>query len=199
MLTDLPNMLTLSRIAMIPVITALFFAADIRHTPMASWIACGLFTVAALTDLLDGYLARSRRETSRLGQFLDPIADKLLVAAVILLLVGFDRIAGIHILPTLVILCREFLVSGLREFLAGTKVSMPVSQFARWKTVIQMIALGFLIVGDAGPVAIPVTAIGVSGLWIAAALTLITGYDYFVRGMRHIVSEAAAGPEDGER
>jgi cardiolipin synthase len=199
MLTNLPNLLTMSRIAMIPVITALFFAADIRHTPMASWVACGLFAVAALTDLLDGYLARSRRQTSRLGQFLDPIADKLLVAAVILLLVGFDRIAGIHILPALVILCREFLVSGLREFLAGTKVGMPVSQLAKWKTTIQMFALGFLIVGDTGPALIPSTPIGLTGLWLAAVLTLVTGYDYFLRGMRHIVAEPDPGPGGEDR
>ena len=193
MLTNLPNMLTLSRIAAIPVISALLFWSGGRDAAVASWTACTLFTLAALTDMLDGYLARSRRETSRLGQFLDPMADKLLVAAVLLLLVGIDRVVGIHLVPALVILCREILVSGLREFLAGTRVSMPVTQLAKWKTTIQMVALGFLIVGDTGPHWFPVSEIGLAGLWIAALLTLITGYDYFMRGMRHIVSEPQAG------
>ncbi|MEX2641985.1 MAG: CDP-diacylglycerol--glycerol-3-phosphate 3-phosphatidyltransferase [Acetobacterales bacterium] len=193
MLTNLPNLLTLSRIAAIPIISALLFWSGGRDAALVSWTACALFTLAALTDMLDGYLARTRRETSRFGQFLDPVADKLLVAAVLLLLVGIDRIIGVHLVPALVILCREILVSGLREFLAGTRVSMPVTQLAKWKTTIQMVALGFLIVGDTGPHWLPVSGIGLAGLWIAALLTLITGYDYFMRGMRHIVSDQRAG------
>src|SRR5690606_18446116 len=137
--------------------------------------ACGLFAVAAFTDFLDGYIARATRQQSALGRFLDPVADKLLVAAVLLMMAGFGQIQGLVILPAVVILCREIMVSGLREFLAGIQVGVPVSQLAKWKTFLQMVAIGFLIVGDAGPAALPVRLIGETGLWIAAALTLITG------------------------
>ena len=141
-----------------------------------------------MTDFFDGYLARALSQQSMLGKFLDPIADKLLVSSLILMLVAFNRIPGIAILPAVVILCREILVSGLREFLAGAQVGVPVSKLAQWKTTLQMLMLGFLIVGPAGPMFGPLstTDVGVVGLWIAAVLTLVTGYDYFRAGLRHV-------------
>lgn len=187
-LTNLPNILTLSRIACVPVIVALFFVPR----DWAAWLACAVFTLAAMTDYLDGYLARQRAEVSAFGKLLDPIADKMLVAAVLLLLVGSGQLAGISIIPALIILMREILVSGMREFLAGFGGrSLPVSFLAKWKTVVQMVALGFLIVGDAGPEILPVTLIGVVGIWAASLLTLITGWQY----VRESVSQIMAAPK----
>jgi cardiolipin synthase len=200
MVTNLPNLLTLFRIGVIPVLVALFYIDSVA----ARWIALGLFSIAAITDFFDGYIARVMRQQSVLGQFLDPIADKLLVSAAILMMVGFGQIAGYVILPALVILCREILVSGLREFLAGISISMPVSALAKWKTLIQMIAIGFLIIGDVGPDILPVRLIGEVGLWAAALLTLVTGYDYLRVGLRHIqqathAAADAANAADAER
>jgi cardiolipin synthase len=175
--------LTLSRIAAIPVLTALFFVPG----DWVRYVACAVYTAAAVTDYLDGYFARAWKQQSKLGRIFDPIADKLLVAATILLLVAFGRVTGVLVLAALVILCREVLVSGLREFLAELRIGLPVSGLAKWKTGIQMTALGFLIVGDAQPTAfLPVTWIGVTGLWIAAVLTLVTGWDYLMAGLRYV-------------
>ena len=185
MLTNLPNMLTLSRIGVIPILALVIYV----NQPATRWIALALFTLAGITDYFDGYLARNRGQVSALGRFLDPIADKLLVAAVLLMLVGVDSIAGATLLPALVILCREFLVSGLREYLAEIQVRVPVSKLAKWKTTIQMVTLGFLIVGDAGPAALPVQTIGEVGLWLAAALTFVTGYTYLSEGLKHMMPE----------
>ncbi len=189
MLTSLPNLLTLSRIAAIPGLVALLYF----HSPAMRWVALGLFTLAAITDYFDGYLARHRGEVSGLGRFLDPIADKLLVASLIVILVAIRQIEGLLVIPAIVILCREILVSGLREYLAELKVPLPVSSMAKWKTVIQLVALGFLIVGEeAGPEILPMTVIGDSGLWIAALLTLVTGYDYLARGLEHMTKDGGA-------
>ena len=182
MLTSLPNLLTYFRIAAIPGIVALFYL----ESDLGLYLACGLFGIAAITDFFDGYLARAYSQQSNLGRFLDPVADKLLVAAILLTMTGFGQISGLVILPTLVILCREILVSGLREFLAEIRIGVPVSTLAKWKTLLQMIAIGFLIVGDAGPAQLATRLIGETGLWIAAGLTLITGYDYLHAGIRHI-------------
>lgn len=192
MITSIPNLLTFSRIAVIPVIVALFWIDGNG----ARWIACAIFTLAGITDYLDGYLARTWREQSQLGALLDPIADKLLVATTLLLLAAFDRIQGLTLLPAILILCREILVSGLREFLATLNVGVPVTRLAKWKTAIQMVAIGFLIVGDAGTWLIPYTVeIGIVGLWLAAALTFLTGYDYLREGLHHImVNPAPANP-----
>ncbi len=186
MLRGLPNILTVSRILSIPVLICLLLFVD---DPLGIWLAFSAYTYACITDFFDGYLARAWHQQSAFGRFLDPIADKLLVAAVLLALVGIDRISGLLVLPAAVILCREILVSGLREFLAEVDVSVPVSKLAKWKTGIQMLALGFLMVGPNGPDFGPVstTEIGVGGLWGAALLTLVTGYDYLVHGIRHIV------------
>ena len=183
----LPNFLTLSRILVIPPIVGLFWVEG----DWPRWTALGLYAVACITDFFDGYLARSRGEISRFGRFLDPVADKLLVASVILMLCAFGRIEGLAILAAVVILCRELLVSGLREFLADLRQGLPVSRLAKWKTSIQMLALGFLIVGTAAPAWIPAVVIGEVGLWIAAVLTLITGYDYLVIGLRHMNEDPA--------
>ena len=182
-LFNLPNLLTLSRIAAIPVIVALLYF----HDPVTRWIALALFVLAGVTDYLDGYLARHWGQVSAFGRFLDPIADKLLVAGLIVILVAIGDISGLVVIPAIIILCREILVSGLREYLAEIKVPLPVTKLAKWKTGIQMVALGVLIVGhEAGPEAVPVQLIGEAGLWIAAALTLLTGYDYLARGVKHM-------------
>jgi cardiolipin synthase (CMP-forming) len=193
MLLTLPNVLTLSRVAVIPVFVGLFFL----ESTAGQWMACALFTLAGITDFFDGYLARSRGQLSAFGTFLDPVADKLLVASALLMMVGFGQIADLAIIPAVIILCREIMVSGLREYLAGLSISLPVSKLAKWKTTIQMIAIGILILGDAAhptlSEAFPVRLIGESGLWIAAVITLITGYDYLRAGLRHMDTPPAAG------
>lgn len=193
MITSIPNLLTISRVVAIPVIVALFYL-DGREW---QWLACAVFAAAAITDYLDGYFARVWREQSAFGRFLDPVADKLLVAAVILMLVAFDRISGLSVVPALIILCREILVSGLREFLASLQVGLPVSRLAKWKTTIQMVALGFLIVGGSGPAWIPVETIGDIGLWTAAILTLVTGWDYLRASARYVTPGSEPPPPGG--
>jgi len=187
---DLPNILTVSRIVAIPLLVALLFL----DAGFWQWLALMVYVAACVTDFFDGMLARQRAQESALGRFLDPIADKLLVAAVILMLVAVDRIDGWLVLPALVILCREVLVSGLREYLAELQVGVPVSTLAKWKTTVQMVALGLLIVGDAAPHF--VHWLGAVGLWIAAGLTLVTGYDYLRVGLRHMTE---TGPENPTR
>jgi cardiolipin synthase (CMP-forming) len=184
LLTSLPNLLTLSRIIVIPVVIATFYVPG----SFARWFACALFSAAAVTDWLDGHMARRWQQQSEIGRFLDPIADKLLVSATLFMLTAFGRLSAQAVLPALVILCREILVSGLREYLAGLRVGMPVSRLAKWKTMIQMVAIGVLIVGDAGPGVVPVAAIGETLLWVAALLTLLTGYDYLIAGLRHMTN-----------
>lgn len=195
MLTSLPNLLTVSRILLIPLIVAMFWIDG----DVARWVTLGLFITAGVTDYLDGVAARTMGETSNLGKFLDPVADKLLVASILMMLVGFGGIHDLAILPALVILCREILVSGLREFLAGIKVGVPVSKLAKWKTAVQMTAIGFLIVGKAGPTlmdgAVTSRAVGEVLLWIAALLTIVTGYDYMRAGLRHM-ARADGPPQD---
>jgi len=181
-LLSLPNLLTLSRILVIPLVVASFYVPG----DYARWFACALFSAAGFTDWLDGHVARRWQQQSELGRFLDPIADKLLVSATLFMLTTFGRLSAHAVLPALVILCREILVSGLREYLAGLRVGMPVSRLAKWKTVIQMVAIGVLIVGEAGPGLLPVAAIGETLLWIAALLTLVKGYDYLQAGFRHM-------------
>ena len=199
MLTKLPNILTFSRIVAIPVLIGLLLFVD---DPAGSWLAFGAYTYACITDFFDGYLARAWHQQSAFGRFLDPIADKLLVASVLLALVGIDRISGLTVLPAAVIMCREILVSGLREFLAEVRVGVPVSALAKWKTALQMLCLGFLLVGPNGPDFGPVTTseIGIYGLWVAAVLTLITGYDYLVHGLKHIrETDHAPAPKHPEQ
>jgi cardiolipin synthase (CMP-forming) len=189
MLFNLPNLLTLSRIVAIPlVIICLWF-----DTTWGQWLAMIIFVVAAVTDWFDGYFARRYHQISRLGRFLDPIADKLLVAAALVMLVANGPLHGVHVLAALIILAREILVSGLREFLAELRVGLPVSQLAKWKTAAQMTAIAFLLVGEAGPKEIPVVPIGLTLIWIAAALTIVTGYDYLRTGLRHMADDIPPG------
>ncbi len=188
MLTNLPNLLTLSRIAIIPVVVGLLFIPE----GWAAWSAFSLYAAACITDYFDGYLARAWHQESPVGRFLDPIADKLLVSAVLFLLVATDRLTSLSTVPAVIILLREVMVSGLREFLAGLQVSVPVTRLAKWKTTIQMLALGTLIVGDHGPAALPVRDIGILGLWAAGALTLVTGWDYMRVGWRHMITPQPA-------
>lgn len=186
MLTSPPNLLTLVRIGLIPVLLVLLHLEG----AWARWLACAVYTIAASTDYLDGWLARSLDQHSRLGRWLDPVADKLLVAATVLVLVAFDRAP---LLPSLVILMREITISGLREYLAEARLVLPVSRLAKWKTAVQMTALGFLIVGDAGPWWLFVPEIGFWGLWLAALLTIVTGWDYVQRSVGHMLAERAEG------
>jgi CDP-diacylglycerol--glycerol-3-phosphate 3-phosphatidyltransferase/cardiolipin synthase len=187
----LPNLLTLSRILAVPILVFLLW----RPSWFDYSITFVLYCLVGITDYFDGYLARAQGTVSRLGQFLDPIADKIMVAAVIVLLVarlpaeGFDGraiIADWHLIPALVILLREIIVSGLREFLAGLQVSVPVSQLAKWKTALQLISLGALILAGAVPQWLWVHQLGLATLWGAAALTLITGWDYLRVGLKHM-------------
>jgi cardiolipin synthase (CMP-forming) len=188
MLTTLPNLLTLSRIVAIPLVIATFYMAP----PQGPWLGCALFAAAGVTDWLDGRLARAWKQQSELGRFLDPIADKLLVATTLFMLGVHGRFSAPTILPALVILCREILVSGLREHLAELRVRIPVSRLAKWKTAIQMVAIGVLLVGDSGPAWLPGRAIGETLLWLAAALTVKTGYDYLQAGLSHITEGTPA-------
>src|SRR5690242_13033956 len=190
MLTTLPNLLTLSRILAVPLLVGTFYLP--QH--WAPWVACVLFSAAGITDWLDGHFARRWKQQTDFGRFLDPIADKLVVAAALFMLVATSRVGGLTILPALVILMREILVSGLREHLASLHVGIPVSRLAKWKTGLQMVAIGVLLVGDAGPDFIPVRMIGEVMLWIAAALTLVTGYDYLQTGLTHMDATPAPPP-----
>ncbi len=188
MLQHLPNQLTMARIAVIPIILLLM----LLETPSASWAAFVLFVLAALTDWLDGYLARKQKLVSDFGRVMDVIADKLLIAAVLLVLVNLRAISGILILPAIIILMREVAVSGLREFLAEVRVRVPVSKLAKWKTASQLFALPFLIISQHAPAAIPAQAIGSVLLWIAGVLTLVTGWDYLRANLQHMTEDKAA-------
>ena len=184
---NLPNCLTYGRLAAVPAVVALLMPP---HEEWARWPALGIFILAGLTDYFDGYFARLYAQQSALGRMLDPIADKLLVAACLLMLVADETLSGWSLWAAVVILCREILVSGLREFLAGLKVSVPVSRVAKWKTVLQLVAVGFLIAGPAGDRVLPnISEAGLVLLWAAALLTLYTGWDYFQAGIRYVMNE----------
>lgn len=181
-MTNLPNLLTLGRIAVIPLIVALFYVPG----DGARWLAFALFVAAAVTDFVDGWLARRMGLTSALGRFLDPIADKLLVAAVLMMLVSGGGLTPAGVIAALVILLREVLVAGLREHLAELHVGLPVSRLAKWKTAVQMAALALLLIGSAAPAGWPVRQAGEACLWLAALLTAVTGWDYLRTALRHL-------------
>ena len=173
---SLPNVLTYARIAAVVAIVACMYFLP---THAGRWLALAIYIAACITDWLDGYLARVWRQQSTLGRMLDPIADKLLVGATLMMLTHDNTIDGLHIFAAVVILCREILVSGLREFLAELNVKVHVTQLAKYKTTLQMIALGFLVAGPAGDKIFAGTSgVGLALLWFAAMLTLWTGYDY---------------------
>lgn len=185
MLSSLPNLLTLSRILAVPILVVLMWGKG----PYEWLAAFVVFCIAGLTDYLDGYLARAQGTVSKIGIFLDPIADKIMVAAVIVMLVHSGIVHGLAVVAALIILLREIIVSGLREYLATLQVSLPVSQLAKWKTAFQMIALGALVlVGSAAALLpwLPAYQVGLISLWIAAGLTLVTGYDYLRVGLKHM-------------
>jgi CDP-diacylglycerol---glycerol-3-phosphate 3-phosphatidyltransferase len=196
---SLPNILTYARIAAIPVVVGCIYAQAIMDGPLwLRWVALAVFIAAAVTDFLDGYYARIWDQHSAFGRMLDPIADKLLVASCLLMLAADGIIHGWTLWAAIVILCREILVSGLREYLAALRVSVPVTKLAKWKTTVQLIAIGFLLAGDAGdqlfasivPVLGPVvTQMGLLLLWISAIVTIYTGWDYFRAGIHHLIEE----------
>ncbi|MBN8971529.1 MAG: CDP-diacylglycerol--glycerol-3-phosphate 3-phosphatidyltransferase [Xanthobacteraceae bacterium] len=186
---SLPNILTFARIAAIPVVVGCVYAQSILEGPLwLRWVALAVFIAAAITDFLDGYYARIWDQQSALGRMLDPIADKLLVASCLLMLAADGIIHGWTLWAAIVILCREILVSGLREYLAALRVSVPVTKLAKWKTTAQLVAIGFLLAGEAGDRVFPfVTQLGLLLLWLSAILTIYTGWDYFRAGIHHLI------------
>jgi cardiolipin synthase len=186
----LPNLLTYGRIAAVPAVVGCMYWQLLHGGFALRWVALVIFIVAGVTDVLDGYLARMWDQQSSFGRMLDPIADKLLVASCLLMLAANRTIMGPSLWAAIVILCREILVSGLREYLAELRVSVPVTRLAKWKTTLQLVAIGFLLAGDAGDAIVPVvTLIGLSLLWVSAILTLYTGWDYFRAGVRHLIED----------
>jgi cardiolipin synthase len=199
---SLPNILTYGRIAAIPVVVGCIYAQSIMDGPLwLRWVAVAVFIAAGVTDYLDGYYARIWNQQSAFGRMLDPIADKLLVASCLLMLAADGIIHGWSLWAAIIILCREILVSGLREYLAALRVSVPVTKLAKWKTTLQLVAIGFLLAGDAGDLAVSsisteigplVTEIGLFLLWTSALITIYTGYDYFRAGIHHLIKEDEA-------
>ncbi len=196
---SLPNILTYGRIAAIPVVVGCIYYQSILDGPLwLRWVSVAVFIAAGVTDYLDGYYARIWNQTSAFGRMLDPIADKLLVASCLLMLAADGIIHGWSLWAAIIILCREILVSGLREYLAALRVSVPVTKLAKWKTTIQLVAIGFLLAGEAGDLAVSaisteigplVTEIGLLLLWTSALITIYTGYDYFRAGIHHLIKE----------
>jgi cardiolipin synthase (CMP-forming) len=185
---SLPNILTYGRLVAVPAVVALLFWPEDKWS---RWLALAIFVAAGITDYLDGYFARVYAQQSALGRMLDPIADKLLVAACLLMLVADGTIRHSALWAAIVILCREILVSGLREFLAELKVGLPVSRVAKWKTTLQLVAVGFLIAGPAGESLLPGTIlVGTGLLGVAAVLTIYTGWDYLKAGIRHVMEDS---------
>lgn len=185
--SDIPNLLTLSRLVFLPIIVVLFLIPK----PWAAWAALALYAPAAATDYLDGYFARLYNQTSRVGVFLDPIADKLFVGSILFMLVATERLEGLWAVPALLIMMREVFIAGLREFLAGVAIDMPVTRLAKWKTGMQMTAIGFLIMWPyVSPewFSITVEWIGKGGLIVAMVLTLKTGWDYTAKAWPHLKS-----------
>jgi cardiolipin synthase len=194
---SLPNLLTYARVIAVPALVLSYFLEGY----IGRWLSLLIFLAACITDFFDGYLARVWQQQSAIGRLLDPIADKLLVATSLILLASDGTIANGSLLAAIIILTREIFVSGLREFLAELRVSVPVTQLAKWKTTMQMVAIGFLLLGPAGDQVLPfgsgpaggiggyVTFIGLLLLWISALVTIYTGYDYFRAGLRHLLAE----------
>jgi cardiolipin synthase len=189
----LPNILTYGRIVAVPVVVGCMFWQNILHGGLwLRWVALAVFIAAGISDFLDGYFARIWAQQSSLGRMLDPIADKLLVASCLLMLGAEKTIHGWSLWAAVVILCREILVSGLREYLAELRVSVPVTRLAKWKTTLQLVAVGFLICGEAGDAVVAgVTEAGLALLWLSALLTIYTGWDYLKAGLLHLTKEEA--------
>lgn len=190
MMLSLPNILTLSRILAVPILVFLLWPGakhmGLQPLPVDYALAFVLYCLMGITDYFDGYLARAQGTVSKLGVFLDPIADKIMVAAVILMLVFTRDVDGWHVIAALIILLREMIVSGLREFLAGLQISVPVSKLAKWKTTFQLVSLGGIILAGALPDWALLKQAALALLWIAAALTMLTGWDYLRVGLKHM-------------
>ena len=185
-LNELPNWMTIMRIAITPLIAVLIW---IDEPAYGYQLALALYTIASVTDYIDGYMARRLTVESPLGEMLDPIADKLLIAAVLLALASVTASGWVFLAPALIILIREFMVSGLREFLAKQNVSAPVTRLAKWKTTAQILALGFLM-GAPGFPGFPFAhEIGITLLWLAAILTVQTGSGYLINAVKHVTDK----------
>ena len=186
----IPNILTIGRIIIVPIFVISFFVPGI----VGDLVPFFLFVLASFTDYLDGFLARLYKEESRLGELLDPIADKILVASALILLVMNGIIKNYEVIAAIIILTREILISGLREFLAKREVKVPVSNLAKFKTFIQMFSISLLLTGETGNKIINfqdynAQTIGLILLWLAAVLTLYTGYDYLAKGIDKAISD----------
>ena len=190
MLKKIPNILTIGRIIIVPFFVLAFYLPGFY----GDLTACVLFVIASFTDFLDGMLARMLGEESKLGELLDPIADKIIVATALLLLVMSGTIRHYEVIAATIILTREILISGLREFLAKGKINLPVSNLAKLKTFLQMVAISLLLTGETGNKILNfqdynAQTIGVILLWLSAFLTLYTGYEYLRKGIDHAISE----------
>lgn len=180
---NLPNAMTIGRLMTLPLLVILMMI----DASWAAWSALGIYTIGCITDYLDGYIARRYKLESNFGKFLDPVADKIFIATVLISLVANGNLGGLWVAPVLLILCREFLISGLREFFGPQNIQFPVSKLAKWKTGIQMFALGFLIMGEYGVPVLPLNIeIGYTLLIAATILTVITGWTYVKEGMKHL-------------
>ena len=184
----IPNILTIGRIILVPILIFAFYLPG----ALGDWIPFFIFVLASFTDFLDGLLARLYKEESKLGELLDPIADKIIVASALVLLVMSGTIINYEVIAAIIILTREILISGLREFLAKVQVNMPVTSLAKFKTFIQMFAIATLLTGESGNKLINfgdynAHLIGIVLLWMAAFLTLYTGYDYVKKGIIHAI------------
>ncbi len=188
---SLPNLLTYGRIVAVPLVVGCMYWSDVLQGGLwLRWVALSIFIAAAITDFFDGYVARSWGQQTTFGRMLDPIADKLLIASCLLMLAADGTIRGWSLWAAIVILCREILVSGLREYLAELRVSVPVTRLAKWKTTAQLVAVGFLLAGEAGDEILPITSLtGLTLLWMSAVVTLYTGWDYFRAGVRHLIED----------
>ena len=190
MLKKIPNILTIGRIIIVPFFVIAFYLPGFY----GDIIALVLFVIASFTDFLDGMLARMMGQESKLGELLDPIADKIIVAAALILLVMNGAIESFEVIAAIIILTREILISGLREFLAKGRIKLPVSNLAKLKTVLQMVSIGLLLSGETGNKIINfqdynAQTIGIILLWLSAFLTLYTGYEYVRKGIDHAISE----------
>jgi CDP-diacylglycerol--glycerol-3-phosphate 3-phosphatidyltransferase len=176
---NLANILTVFRLFLLPVIILLLF----KLTAAAAWAALIIYAIGAITDFFDGYVARKLNQVSEFGKFMDPISDKIYVTIILLALLAIDRIESYWVIPVMIIFIREFLVSGMREFLGPKNIQLPVTNLAKWKTTFQMLCLGFLIIGPYFPGAM---IAGLMFLLSAAIITTITGWDYIKAGFKHM-------------
>mgnify|MGYP006132586375 FL=1 len=190
----IPNILTIGRIIIVPIFVVTFFIPGL----FGDLIPFFLFVLASFTDYLDGLLARLFKEESKLGELLDPIADKILISTALILLVMNGTIKNFEVIAAIIILTREILISGLREFLAKVSIDMPVTSLAKLKTFLQMLSIAILLTGESGNKVINfqdynAQTIGIILLWLSSFLTLYTGYDYFIKGIDHAINEDKKG------